>query len=68
MTGMNVQQTSAAGAVADEAVAPQATKARKRYGRWMLVAEIVLVIAILGMLVLTWLPAIVGPHPGSGVR
>jgi hypothetical protein len=33
--------------------------------RWLLIAaEASLVVAILALVVLTWLPALIGPHPG----
>jgi len=33
-----------------------------------MVAEVALVVAILGLLVLTWLPALIGAHPASPPR
>ena len=45
---------------------PANTAARERIERALLLAaEIGLVLAILGLLLAIWLPALVGPHPGA---
>ena len=35
---------------------------------WMLAAEVLLVLAILGLLVLIWLPTIIGARLGTGAK
>jgi len=32
--------------------------------RWMIVAEVLLVLVIVGLLIATWLPAFIGARPG----
>jgi hypothetical protein len=55
-----------AGAQMDEPVRieeqPKADSVWKR--RWLIAAEVALVIIIVGLLVLTWLPAFIGARPG----
>ena len=48
-------------------------KARWFYGPavkrgWMLAAEVLLVVAILGLLVLIWLPTMIGARMGTGAK
>jgi hypothetical protein len=41
------------------------TRTQANLKRWLLLAaEVALVLAIVGLLLLFWLPGLVGPHPG----
>ena len=34
-------------------------------GFWLIVAEVLLLLVIIGLLIATWLPAIIGARPGT---
>jgi hypothetical protein len=47
-------------------VNPPIVSSKARH-RWLLAAEIVLVLVILGLLLAIWMPALVGARPGTAL-